>query len=243
MVIVLKITFIYDTSAPRPNMLLARGTAREGEVAIRSALGATRSRIVGQMLIESLLLALVGGALGIGFAYGGISAVRVFIPPYTVPVETEISMRAPVLVFALAIAMLREWSYARPRFSVFLMGMFSIIGLMLVGTGVYGVLAYTVSLRTREIGIRMALGADQVQVFGSVFGTAFRLIGGGVILGGLASLATNRVISNQVWAVAEFDPVTLIGAIAIIVILGGAACFVPALRATRVHPAIALRHE
>jgi putative ABC transport system permease protein len=515
------------------NMLLARGTAREGEVAIRSALGATRLRIVRQMLIESLLLALGGGALGIVFASSGISAVRQFIPPNTIPVETEISMRVPVLVFSLAIAtftallfgvvpalrstrndltsglsssgrggesgsrhgnlrnllvvsevtlslilltgagvlmrgflsmvhldlgfnphnllvtrislpnatmaqqrhffeaalqsvgsipgvlsvgitnsvpayggmetdfefagkhpaerwtgqfqlcnesyfqaiglrllrgstisrgdvlggrrvavvnetfvrkyfgnedpigkrvqlmrlrivkngipdptfeivgvvadirnqgveesttaeamipftvatfdfpriivrtssdarmisttirnefhainanvvqhdpmtvddMLREWSYARPRFSVFLMSMFSIIGLGLVGTGVYGVLAYSVSRRTREIGVRMALGADQVKVFRSVFGTAFRLIGGGVILGGLASLATNRVISNQVWTVAAFDPMMLFGAIAVIVILAGAACLVPALRATRVHPAIALRHE
>jgi ABC-type antimicrobial peptide transport system permease subunit len=138
---------------------------------------------------------------------------------------------------------LRESSYARPRFSVFLMSVFSAVGLALVGTGVYGVMAYAVSRRIREIGIRMALGADSGQVFRSVLGSAFRLIGGGIIIGGLASLLTNQVISRQVWTVTAFDPLTLAGGIGTIAILGAAATFVPALRATRVHPAEALRHE
>jgi ABC-type antimicrobial peptide transport system permease subunit len=89
----------------------------------------------------------------------------------------------------------------------------------------------------------MALGAERGQVFGWVFGGAFRLIGFGTVLGGLASIATNRVIATQVWAVRAFDPIALGAAVALITILGGAACFHPAFRATRVDPAVSLREE
>jgi putative ABC transport system permease protein len=139
--------------------------------------------------------------------------------------------------------MLRERSYARPRFSVLLMGIFATIGLVLVGTGVYGVMAYTVSRQTREIGIRMALGAERRQVFRSVLGSAFRMIGVGGVLGALTSVATNRVISSQVWTVAVFDPIALVTGLTVIAALGSVACFLPALRATRVQPVVALRHE
>ena len=88
------------------NMLLARATTREREIAIRSALGATRLQIVRQLLVESLLLAMGGGIIGIALAYGGTRAVTQFIPPYTIPVETEISLRVPVLLFSLVVATL-----------------------------------------------------------------------------------------------------------------------------------------
>jgi putative ABC transport system permease protein len=138
---------------------------------------------------------------------------------------------------------LAERSYARPRFSVLLMGVFGTLGLLLVATGVYGVMAYVVSRQTREIGIRMALGAQRSQVFRAVFGGAFRLIGIGALLGAGASVATNRIIANQVWTVRMFDPVALGGAVALIAILGGVACFQPAFRATRVDPNLALRQD
>jgi putative ABC transport system permease protein len=139
--------------------------------------------------------------------------------------------------------MLRDRSYARPRFSVLLMGVFATIGLVLVGSGVYGVMSYSVSRQTREIGIRMALGADRGQVFRSVVGSALRMMGFGATLGAVASLATNRVISSQVWTVTVFDPIALAGGAIVIAVLGGVACFVPAFRATRVRPLLALREE
>ena len=139
--------------------------------------------------------------------------------------------------------MLADRSYARPRFSVLLMAVFGTLGLLLVATGVYGVMAYVVSRQTREIGIRMALGAQRSQVFRAVFTGAFRLIGLGALLGGIASVATNRIIANQIWAVRMFDPVALGGAVALIAVLGGVACFQPAFRATRVDPSVALRQE
>jgi ABC-type antimicrobial peptide transport system permease subunit len=137
-----------------------------------------------------------------------------------------------------------KYSYAQPRFSAFLMGVFAGIGLLLVGTGIYGVMAYAVSQQTREIGIRMALGAEQSQVFREVFGVATRLIGLGLIGGILASFLTNHLIATQVWTGATaFDPVVLLAGVGTIVALGLAACYVPALRATRVQPLVALRHE
>jgi putative ABC transport system permease protein len=100
-----------------------------------------------------------------------------------------------------------------------------------------------ISRQIREIGIRMALGAQRGEVFGWVFGGAFRLIGFGVLLGGVVSVATNRIIATQVWTVRTFDPIALGAPVALIAILGGVACFHPAFRATRVDPAVSLRDE
>jgi putative ABC transport system permease protein len=145
---------------------------------------------------------------------------------------------------ALLDDLIAKYSYSRPRFSVFLMSVFSSIGLLLVGTGIYGVMAYAVSQQTREIGIRMALGAEQLQVFRGVFGVAIRLIFLGLVGGTLGSFVTNRLIATQVWtATTSFDPWVLMGCVATIVTLGLSACYVPALRATKVQPVVALRHE
>ena len=88
------------------NMLLARATAREREIAIRSALGATRLRILRQTLVQSLLLAFGGGIIGVLLAYAGTRALTQFIPPYTIPLETAIGIKVPVLLFSLAVAAL-----------------------------------------------------------------------------------------------------------------------------------------
>jgi ABC-type antimicrobial peptide transport system permease subunit len=127
-------------------------------------------------------------------------------------------------------SMLHDFSYARPQFSVLLMGVFAAIGLILVGTGVYGVmLTQFLSRQTREIGIRMALGAARRDVFRTIVGMVLRLMAIGVVLGGLVSFATNRVISSEIWTVISFDPLILIAGISIIAILGFAASYLPAL--------------
>jgi putative ABC transport system permease protein len=154
-------------------------------------------------------------------------------------VNSSVLQRDPLVVEDI----LAQESYARPRFSVLLMAVFGGLGLLLVATGVYGVMTYVVSRQIREIGIRMALGAQRVEVFAWVFGGAFRLIAFGAVLGGGASVGTNRIIATQVWTVRPFDPIALGAAIALIAILGGAACFHPAFRATRVDPAVFLREE
>jgi ABC-type antimicrobial peptide transport system permease subunit len=136
-----------------------------------------------------------------------------------------------------------DQSMARTSFTLVMLAIAGAMALVLGIIGIYGVIAYAVSQRTREIGIRMALGAGQAQVFRGVLGATIRLIGIGLACGALGSLLTNLLVANQVWTVSSFDPLILLAGIAAIVILGLAACYFPALRATRIQPLTALRHE
>jgi putative ABC transport system permease protein len=133
--------------------------------------------------------------------------------------------------------------YARPRFSLLVLGIFACTGIVLVALGVYGVLAYTVSQQTREIAIRVALGGERGHVIQMVLRLGLQLVGAGVIIGVAASLATNRLLVSQLWNTSPNDPMTFGIAIAVIVTTGGLACWIPARRAVRVEPMIALRHE
>jgi putative ABC transport system permease protein len=136
-----------------------------------------------------------------------------------------------------------NFSYAGPRFGFLLMGVFGAIGLVLVTIGVYSVLAYTTARRTHEIGIRMALGAEKRDVLSLVIRMGLGLVGAGIVLGIIASLAVARVIATQLWGVSAYDPITLTAVAALLLITGIVACWVPARRASRVDPLIALRYE
>ena len=136
-----------------------------------------------------------------------------------------------------------SFSYAGPKFGFLLMTVFGVIGLMLVTIGVYSVLAYTTARRTHEIGIRMALGAEKGHVLSLVIRMGLGLVGGGIILGIIASLAVARVIATQLWGVSAYDPVTLSSVATLLLITGIVACWVPARRASRVDPLVALRYE
>ena len=133
--------------------------------------------------------------------------------------------------------------YAGPRFSFLMMAIFGSVGLVLVTIGVYSVLAYTTARRTHEIGIRMALGAEGTDVLGLVVKNGLRLVTLGVALGLAASLALSRVIATQLWGISATDPITLTGAVALLLSTGAIACFIPARRAARVDPLVALRYE
>jgi putative ABC transport system permease protein len=136
-----------------------------------------------------------------------------------------------------------QFSYAGPRFGFILMSVFGVIGLLLVTIGVYSVLAYTTARRTHEIGIRMALGAEKRDVLGLVIRMGLGLVGLGIALGVIASLAMARVIATQLWGVSAYDPVTLSSVAALLLITGIVACWIPARRASRVDPLVALRYE
>src|SRR6266849_5687651 len=136
-----------------------------------------------------------------------------------------------------------QFSYAGPRFGFFLMMIFGGIGLVLVTIGVYSVLAYTTARRTQEIGIRMALGAKGSDVQGMVIRLGLRLVGLGVGLGLIASLALGRVIATQLWGVSAYDPWTLVSVPVVLLITGLVACWLPARRAASVDPLVALRYE
>ena len=129
------------------------------------------------------------------------------------------------------------------RMAAILLGLFAALGLMLAGIGIYGVIAYTVSMRTHEIGIRMALGASRADVLRMVLAAGARMALIGVAVGVVLGVALMRLISSLLYGVKPGDP--LIYALAAIVLAGVAlvACYVPARRAMKIAPAIALRYE
>jgi putative ABC transport system permease protein len=138
---------------------------------------------------------------------------------------------------------LRQFSYAEPRFSLVVLGVFAGVGLALVALGIYSVIAYTVSRQTHDIGIRLALGATRGDVLQMVLRSGLRLVGIGIGVGVLASLAVTRVLSSQLFGVAPHDVLTLAAVVAVVIAAGLAACWFPARRATRVDPMLALRYE
>ncbi|OLC46018.1 MAG: hypothetical protein AUH43_14870 [Acidobacteria bacterium 13_1_40CM_65_14] len=131
---------------------------------------------------------------------------------------------------------------AQSRFTMWLMGIFAACALMLAVVGIYGVMSYLVAQRTREIGIRLALGAGGSDILRLVVGNGARMIGAGIVIGVVAAFALQRLVSSLLFGVTAADAVSLF-AVALLAAVALAACYLPALRATRVSPLNALRYE
>jgi putative ABC transport system permease protein len=134
-------------------------------------------------------------------------------------------------------------SLASRRLSMTLLGVFAALALGLASIGLYGVMALTVTQRTRELGIRLALGADRARVFRLVLGQGFLLVGIGLIAGFLLAASTGRALASILYNVSVWDLTGFFGAAVTLVGVALIACCVPAHRATRVDPIIALRYE
>ena len=122
------------------------------------------------------------------------------------------------------------------------MGVFAGMALWLCALGIYGVMSYVVTQRTREIGIRLALGAQPREVLRTIVGSGARLVATGIVIGSIASIGLRRAVSTQMLDVPLTDPAAGI-ALAVFALVGLAACLVPGLRATRLDPVRALHQE
>ena len=130
-----------------------------------------------------------------------------------------------------------------PEMGAALLALFGGLALVLAAVGVYGVLAYSVTQQTREIGIRMAMGAERSDVLGLVVGQGLKLTGAGLVAGILVALALTRKLSSLLFGVSAYDPLTYASVILVLVFVALLACYIPAQRATRVDPLVALRYE
>ncbi|TMP98039.1 MAG: ABC transporter permease, partial [Verrucomicrobia bacterium] len=138
---------------------------------------------------------------------------------------------------------LQQHTYATPEFSVLISTPLAGIALLLVVIGIFSVMAYTVSLQTHEIGIRLALGAQQSSILMMILTKGMRLMAAGVLIGLLLSYYLSRFIASQIWGVSTTDLLTLAAVVIVVVAVGLTACLVPARRAARVDPLVALRYE
>jgi putative ABC transport system permease protein len=136
----------------------------------------------------------------------------------------------------------KTW-FGVPRFLMTVFLTFACLGLILVSVGVFGVLSYAVSQRTHEIGVRLALGAQPVDVRRMVMITGLRWLALGIGIGVLVSVVLAKILRNRIWGIESTDPLTLVAVSLVLTAVGLAACYFPARRATKVDPMVALRCE
>jgi len=166
---------------------------------------------------------------------------RSLIPAVRDVIKTvERSMTTPW--FQVARQTLYDATQARRTYMLYL-AVFAIVGLLMAALGIYGVLAYSVGRRTREMGIRMAVGAQRRHILGMVLGEGARLVAIGVALGVLAAFWLTPLLRNQLFEVSPMDPSVLGSVVVVLCAVALLACVLPARRAMRINPMEALRYE
>jgi putative ABC transport system permease protein len=173
----------------------------------------------------------------------GLDAAATYDVYYTGGWSRHLVVRTSSNPSALARAVIQEVHKADPNLPTLLLGLFAALGLLLAAVGVYGVMSYVVSLRTGEIGIRMALGAQPTNIWTLILGRGARLALAGVTLGLIGAFALTKLIAGMLFGVQPNDALSF-GVMALLLIsIALLACYVPARRAMRLDPVVALRHE
>jgi predicted permease len=174
-------------------------------------------------------------------------AVRTTVAPLSLrdAVKREIAQMDPTLSLSEFSSMeeITARSVATQRFNMLLLGLFAGLGLLLAGVGIYGVVAYSVAQRTNEIGLRIALGAQAGDVVRLILKHGLALALAGVALGAAASFGLTRLMKGFLFGVGATDPLTFVAVALSLILVALVACWIPARRATKVDPMIALRYE
>jgi putative ABC transport system permease protein len=226
------------------NLMLTRVAERGREIALRGALGAARGRIVRQFLTEAMIVSFLGGVAGIALSVAGIRGF-VSIMPAFFPRADEIGLDGRVLLFYSVWTMeevMRE-SMGGNTIMAKIMSVLGGIALVLSIVGVYGVMAYSISQRTQEMGIRMALGARRMDVLAMIVRQGAKLAVIGVTVGLLIAAGVAQSLSIFLFGVSPYDPPVFVGVTVTLLLSGLLATYLPARRATRVDPVEALRYE
>jgi len=181
--------------------------------------------------------------------YGG--SVNLVIRSKGDPVSLAAAVRKEVLQIdpnqpVADVRTMEQWlerAVAGPRYRTTLLGLFALVALALASTGIYGVMSYSVSQRTHEIGVRMALGARRLDVMRLVVRQGMTLVIVGVALGLAGAFALTRLMASLLFGVTAKDPFTFVAVSALLTLVAFVACYLPARRATKVDPLVALRYE
>jgi ABC-type antimicrobial peptide transport system permease subunit len=211
------------------NLFLVRAAGRRREIAVRLAVGAGRKRLVRQLLTESIVLSILGGVASVVVAWWGVKLLAALNPSMSLRVErlggigavSFDSIRLDPTAFAFAAA----------------------LTILLACIGVYGLLAYSVTARIREIGVRRALGATAGTIIWMIVRDGLAIAVPGVLIGLPCAWAAARLVRARLYGIAPDDPRILLTAAAVFLATALAASLLPALRASKVVPLEALREE
>ena len=203
------------------NLILLRAAERIHGVAVRRALGAGSITILRERLAESLVLAAGGGMLGLAVAKSLLLALLRLAPATLPRADTIAQAGTPVTWVAIA----------------------TLMGVLLFGLGLYGAMARMVAQRTRELGVRMAVGATAGQMRRLVLRNAAIIAGAGAAGGLAVALGGGRLISSLLFEISPADPLTLLGVSTLLLVVALGAAWIPARRATRIDPASALKAD